>query len=219
MSPLQLKQVTVGPWQENCYLLVCPDTKDAALIDPGEEFAKIAKMVGRARVRKILLTHTDLDHIGALEQARTAFRAPVYVHVNDVNRPSHPEALRTPIKGTRPLQDGQTIRVGAHSLKVYEAPGHTPGHVVFQFDTRAIVGDAIFPGGLGRTHNADELTTALYHLQRVIFRWPDNVRLYPGHGKPTTVGAERDKFMRYLANPRANDFFGDVSWASTTGSM
>src|SRR5207302_31295 len=94
MARLQLKQVTVGPWQENCYLLVDPETKDAALIDPGDEFDKIARMVSRARVKKILLTHSDLDHIGALEQARVACRAPVYVHVNDLNRPSHPEAPR-----------------------------------------------------------------------------------------------------------------------------
>lgn len=213
MSRLQLKQSTVGAWQENCYLLVCPDTKEAALIDPGDEFDQLAKMVGRVQVKKILLTHGDLDHIGALDQARTAYRAPVYVHPNDVSRPKHPEASRSALKDTKPLREGQTIRVGAHTLKVYEVPGHTPGHVVFQFDTRAIVGDTIFPGGPGRTRSPDDLALALYHLQRVVFRWPDNIRLYPGHGKPTTVGAERENFMRFVAQPRDKDLCGDVSWA------
>ncbi len=212
MSRLQLKQETVGKWQENCYLLIDPDTKDAALIDPGEEFDKIAKLVGRACVKKILLTHTDLDHIGALEQARVAYRAPVFVHERDVERPSHPEAPREKIRDAQLLKEGQTIRIGKHSLKVYEVPGHSPGHVIFVFDQRAIVGDAIFPGGPGRSHTPDDLQTALFHLQRVIFRLPDNVKLYPGHGQPTTVGAERENFMRFIARPRAADLQGDVSW-------
>ena len=212
MARLQLKLVTVGAWQENCYLLVDPENKAAALVDPGDEFDKIAKMVGRARVKKILLTHSDLDHIGALEQARVAYRAPVYVHANDVNRPSQPEAPREKIRDSRPLEEGQTVRIGRQALKVYEVPGHTPGHVIFVFDSRAIVGDAIFPGGPGRSHYADDLQTALYHLQRVVFRLPDNVRLYPGHGQATTVGAERENFMRFVARPRAADVHGDVSW-------
>ena len=212
MPRLQLKTVTVGPWQENCYLLIDPQSKDAALVDPGDEFEKIAKMVGRARVRKILLTHTDLDHIGALEQARVAYRAPVYVHERDVDRPSHPEAPRERLRDTKPLHEGQTIRIGKEQVKVHEVPGHTPGHVMFTFDDRALVGDAIFPGGPGRSHSPEDLQTSLYHLQRVIFRLPDKVTLYPGHGEPTTVGAERESFMRFVARPRAGDVHGDVSW-------
>jgi hydroxyacylglutathione hydrolase len=212
MPRLQLKHVTVGRWQENCYLLVDPATKDAALVDPGDEFEKIARMVGRARVKKILLTHTDLDHIGALEQARVAFRAPVYVHVNDVNRTSHPEAPREKLRDTTPLREGQTVRIGRQSVKTHEVPGHSPGHVIFVFDRRAIVGDAIFPGGPGHSHSPEDLQTSLYHLQRVVFRLPDNITLYPGHGQPTTVGAERENFMRFMSRPRAADAHGDVSW-------
>ena len=212
MSRLQLKQVTVGQWQENCYVLVCPETKDAALVDPGEEFDKIAKLVGNARVTKILLTHSDLDHIGALDAARVAYRAPVYIHPKELTRANHPEAPRKPIANTKPLREGQTLRVGTHTLTVYDVPGHTPGHVAFLLDDRALVGDAIFPGGPGRSHSPADLATALYHLQRIVFRWPDRTTLYPGHGKPTTVGAEREKFMRFLAQPRASDAYGDVSW-------
>ncbi len=213
MSLLQLKQVTVGQWQENCYLLICPETKEAALVDPGDEFQKIAQLVGRMPVKKILLTHSDLDHIGALEEARREYGAPVYIHPDELTRPSHPEAPRPPIANTKPLREGQTIRVGTHTLRIYEVRGHTPGHVVFQFDDRAIVGDAIFPGGPGRSHSPAELESLLYHLQRVVFRWPDRTLLYPGHGKPTSVGAERDALMRFLAKPRASDLCGDVSWA------
>jgi hydroxyacylglutathione hydrolase len=213
MSRLQIKQVTLGAWQENCYVLVCPDTRDAVLIDPGDEFEKIQRLVGKLKVSKILLTHTDIDHIGALDAAREAYRVPVYVHPDDLNRPAHPEAPRTRIEQTKPLREGQTIRVGAHSLKVFELPGHTPGHVAFLLDDRAIVGDAIFPGGPGRTGSPEALAQALYHLQRVVFRWPDRTALYPGHGKHTTVGAERESFMRFLAKPRAATAFGDVSWA------
>ncbi|MBI1800699.1 MAG: MBL fold metallo-hydrolase [Chloroflexi bacterium] len=194
-------------------MLTCPETKESALVDPGDEFDQIVALVGRTRVKRILLTHTDLDHIGALEQARDTFRANVYVHAKELTRPSHAEAPRKPILSAQPLSDGQSIRIGRHSLTVYETPGHTPGHVVFRFDRRAIVGDAIFPGGPGRTHSPADLETGLYHLQRVVFRWDDRITLYPGHGQPTTVGAQRDNFMRFLAKPRADDLYGDVSWA------
>jgi glyoxylase-like metal-dependent hydrolase (beta-lactamase superfamily II) len=214
MARLQIKQVTVGKWQENCYLLVCPETKEAALIDPGDEFEKIAKMVGKVRVTKILLTHADPDHIGALQQARTVFRAPVLAHPNEVDRPSYPNVPPIKIEGTKPLSEGQTIRIGTGSVKVFEVPGHTPGQVVFLLDDRAIVGDSIFTGGPGRTKKPEDLVTSLYNLQRVVFRWPDRTKLYAGHGKPTTVGAERDNFMRYLAQPREADQCGDVSWAN-----
>jgi glyoxylase-like metal-dependent hydrolase (beta-lactamase superfamily II) len=213
MSRLQLKLVTVGKWQENCYLLVCPDTNEAALFDPGEEFDLIARMVGKARVTKIILTHTDIDHVGALEQARRKYHAPVYVHPGELARPPHPESPRAPLEGTRSLREGQVIRVGSHQIRAFDVRGHSPGHVVFHFDDRALVGDAIFPGGPGRTHDAAALSLALYHLQRIVFRWPDRTILYPGHGKPTTVGAERDRFMRFLAKPRADEHYGDVSWA------
>ena len=213
MSRLQLKQVTVGRFQENCYLLVCPETGEAALFDPGEEFDKILRMAGKARVTKILLTHSDIDHIGALEQARQKFRAPVYVHAADVSRPPHGETPRQKLENTRALREGQVVRVGRHQVTTFEVPGHSPGHVVFHFDDRALVGDTIFPGGPGRSPDPAALSQALYHLQRVIFRWPDRTTLYPGHGKPTTVGAERERFMRYIAKPRAAELQGDVSWA------
>ena len=127
MSRLQLKQVTVGKWQENCYLLVCPDTNEAALFDPGEEFEKIARMVGNARVTKILLTHSDVDHVGALERARQKYRAPVYAHPSEVSRPPNPEASRAPLENTRTLHEGQIIASRAHQIRTLEVPGHLLG--------------------------------------------------------------------------------------------
>lgn len=213
MSRLQIKKITVGTWQENCYLLRCPDTNESALIDPGDEFDRIVKLIGRSRVTKILLTHADIDHIGALDQARVACRAPVYVHPAELSRQQHVENPRAGLRGTRPLQEGQTIRIGKHRAKVFEIPGHAPGHVVFLLDERAVVGDTIFPGGPGRTRTPADLESALYHLQRVVFRWPDSTFLFPGHGDGTRVGAMRDQFMRFVAKPRAADLCGDVSWS------
>ena len=156
MSKLILKQVTVHPdWQMNCYVLICPETKHAALIDPGAEFEKIAAMVGRAQVRKILLTHSDIDHIGALAEAREKYRVPVYLHPNDVERTGRDGSIRR-VEETRPLKEGMTVRIGNHSVKTYEVFGHSPGHVVFRFDSRAIVGDTIFPGGPGHTRTPEQ---------------------------------------------------------------
>jgi hydroxyacylglutathione hydrolase len=104
------------------------------------------------------------------------------------------------------------LRVGRHFVRVVHVPGHTPGSVALRFDRRAIVGDAVFPGGPGHTDTPGALQTLLLSLQRTVFTWPDDTSLYPGHGDPTTVGDERPAFQAFLARPRPPDLCGDVTW-------
>lgn len=206
---LELRLLVVGGFQENCYLLVEPETNAAILIDPGAEAGRVLAWLEGSAVRLILLTHAHLDHIGALAEVRAALDVRVGLHPAD-----NALAAEHNISPDFALADGVAVQLGPHDLMVVHTPGHSPGHVCLRFDTRAIVGDAIFPGGPGHTNTPDELSVSLDSLQHTVFTWPDETALYPGHGRGTTVGQERPGFDKLLAKPLPPDLHGDVTWAS-----
>jgi glyoxylase-like metal-dependent hydrolase (beta-lactamase superfamily II) len=201
---LKLQTLAVGEYGTNCYLLTCPETNRAVLIDPGGDGEAILELVAGTHVTRILLTHGHADHTMALDQVRTALKAPVGIHPADV--------APFGVEADFDLKDGKRMGVGRHYIRVVHIPGHTPGSVALRFDRRAIAGDAIFPGGPGHTRTPEALQTLLLSLQRTVFTWPDDTLIYSGHGDYTTVGAERPAFQEFLARPRALDMCGDVTW-------
>ncbi len=206
---LQLNKLVVGSWAVNCYLVVDEATNQAVLIDPGEEAEKILAWIREVRVERILLTHGHFDHVGALEAVREALDVPVGIHPADQ---THFE-----LKADFDLEHGDLIPIGEGQLRVVFVPGHTPGSVAFILGrdaefSQVVVGDAIFPGGPGRTEDNAALQTLLDALQREVFAWDDAVQLYPGHGEATTVGAERPEFEAFVAKTLPLDLFGDISW-------
>ncbi len=207
--PLELRALVVGPWQENCYLLADPTTNDALLIDPGDEAGRILEWLAGATVRKILLTHADHDHVGALAGVRDALGVPAGLHPGDDDL-----AASNDVSADFALNDGDQVPLGANVITVVHTPGHTPGSVCLRCGNRAIVGDAVFPGGPGHTDSPEALEQALAGLQRTAFTWPDETTLYPGHGDPTTVGRERAAFEAFVARPRPPGLHGDVTWGA-----
>ena len=204
---LDLRVLALGQWQENCYLLVDRATNEALLIDPGDEAGRVLEWAEGTTVRSILLTHAHRDHVGALAEVRAALGVLAGLHPDD-----EPLAAKYGVAADFALIDGDVVRLGAHEIRVAHSPGHTPGSVCLCFDSRAAVGDVIFPGGPGHTNTPAELNQSLAALQRTVFTWPDETTLYPGHGRPTTVGQERAGFEAFLARPRPADMCGDVSW-------
>jgi hydroxyacylglutathione hydrolase len=201
---LSLQILPVGEYGTNCYLLACPETGRALLVDPGADFEKVLALCEGVQVTRILLTHGHFDHLLALDGVREELRVPAGVHPLD--------AAEFGIAADFSLRDGMRLRVGRRFVRVVHVPGHTPGSVALRFDRRAIVGDAIFPGGPGHTDSPEALQTLLLSLQRTVFTWPDDIVLYPGHGDATTVGAERPAFREFLARPRSPGQCGDVTW-------
>jgi len=199
-----LRRLEVGPWPMNCYLVRCSETGQTAIIDPGADTGAILAAVGEAPVACILLTHAHPDHVDALEAVRQATGVPVGLHVAD--------AEFFGVEGDFPLLDGAEVEVGRGLLKVVHVPGHTPGSVCLRFGGRAIVGDAIFPGGPGHTTSPEALAQSLMSLGRTVFTWPAETELYPGHGGSTTVGAEQADFERFVAADPPPGLCGDVSW-------
>jgi hydroxyacylglutathione hydrolase len=201
---LELKRLEVGPWPMNCYLVRCRVSGEVAIVDPGAGADAILAAVGDAPVRCVLLTHAHPDHVGALDAVCQATAALIGVHPAD--------AAAFEVRADFPLLDGMEVEVGRSRLTVVHVPGHTPGSVCLRLNGQVVVGDAIFPGGPGHTVSPEALAQSLVSLGQVVFAWPDETELYPGHGAATTVGAERAAFERFIAEDHPPDLCGDVAW-------
>lgn len=192
--------VTVGPFQENCYLLGDPASGRGVLIDPGDEPARIIRMVQDAGVviDSIWLTHGHLDHIGAVTALRREWHVPVLLHPRDLPlyRRAAQQAefyglsVEQPADPDGELHDGQELSLGEHAFTVRHTPGHAPGHVIFVGNGVMVGGDLLFAGSIGRTDlplsNAADMDTSL----ALVAGFDPSIVVYPGHGPPTTIRAE-----------------------------
>ncbi len=197
--------IPVTAFQQNCSLVWCDQTMDAAVIDPGGDLGMVLGEVKRLglQLKAIWLTHAHIDHAGGAGELAQRLQLPIVgPHEGDQfwidGLPQQsamfgfPPAL--PFAPTRWLHDGDTVAIGHETLNVRHCPGHTPGHVVFhapQID-RAFVGDVLFAGSIGRTDfpqgNHQQLIDSI--TQRL---WPmgDETVFIPGHGPESTFGRER----------------------------
>lgn len=202
---LHYQIIPVTHYQQNCTLLWCDQTRDAAVVDPGGDIERILSAVEAQGVTltQILLTHGHLDHVGGTAALVKRLALPVIgPHEDDlfwINLlPQQAQMMGfTPVDNFQPtqlLQQGDQVKVGNASLEVLHCPGHTPGHVIFfHRDSRlALVGDVLFKGSIGRTdfprgNHADLLDA----IRSRVFPLGDDVRFIPGHGPMSTLGYER----------------------------
>jgi hydroxyacylglutathione hydrolase len=198
---MKIQTLTVGPLEENCYLVVDESTNRAVLIDPGDEPARILAAVyeSGAALESIWLTHAHFDHLGGLAGVVRAH--PVPVHMHPLEEPLHEiavdAALRFGIRIEAPprpdceLAEGDRLQVGSQQLDVIHVPGHAPGHVAFHDDKVIFGGDCLFAGSIGRTDlpfaDRETLDASVARLMTL----GDELTLYPGHGPATTIGRER----------------------------
>lgn len=205
-NTLDLRSVTVGSMQENCYVLHDLTTGQCLVFDPGAEPERIMPLIGDSRVTAILLTHAHADHIGAVEPIRAATGAPVSIHRAELPALGkiHHDTL---------IDDGDTITWGEHTIRAVHTPGHTPGMISFIIDDQqAIVGDTLFGGGPGYTRSAADFRTTLVTLRDVILSWPDSLVCYPGHGDAFQLGDRRARIAQFVARDHPARFSGDAEW-------
>lgn len=199
-----IDSVTVGPLQENCYLVVCAETREALVIDPGDEPNKIIDMVeyNKSVVKLIVCTHGHWDHVLGVRGVQEITGAPFWMPENDwelLARDAHEHKAMMVGSTVEPvpppdefLSGGQTVDVGKFNFKVMNTPGHSPAHVSLYYDGHVFSGDCLFAGGIGRTDlpyaNQDVL---LNSLRAELLVLPDATVVYPGHGPRTTIGQER----------------------------
>ena len=205
-SAVDLRLVTVGSMQENCYVLHDPATGQCVVFDPGAEPERILALAGDSTITAILLTHAHADHIGAVEAIRAATLAPVSIHRAEL------PALGA-IHHDTEIEDGDEIALGTHVIRAVHTPGHTPGMLSFIVDDRyAIVGDTIFAGGPGRTRSAGDFRTTLATLRDVVLRWPETYMCYPGHGDAFALADVRERISEFVAREHPAGFHGDAEW-------
>ena len=205
---------TVGPLQENCYLVVDETTARAVLVDPGEDDQIILDMIARsgAKLDAIWLTHAHFDHIGALEAVHRVHPVPVHLHPLDLPFYETLSAraavmyglpFEQPTAATLPIADGDELACGSLRFRVMHAPGHAPGLVSFNGHGVALAGDLLFAGSIGRT---DLPLCDPYAMERSLDRaleLDDQTIVYPGHGPKTSIGVERrsNPFLSGRARP------------------
>lgn len=206
MSKMELRARPVGPWPMNTYVLICPETKESVLFDPGADPHTLQEMLAGSNPIALLLTHTHPDHVMALDEMRTRLNVPVYAHAG-------PHFQGQTIAKEDTLAAGDTFPVGNHTLRVYETPGHIPDQICFAIegDNRVVVGDTIFEGGPGRTWSPADFQTTLQTLQNVVLQWPDDTICYPGHGPHFRLGDKRAAIEAFIAKDHG-DFHGDATW-------
>jgi hydroxyacylglutathione hydrolase len=198
---MKIQTLTVGPLEENCYLVIDESTNRAVLIDPGDEPARILAALHEsgATLESIWLTHAHFDHLGGLAGVLRAHPVPVYMH--PLEAPLHEVAvdsalrfgirIEAPPVPDRDLAEGDRVQVGSHQFEVIHVPGHAPGHVAFHDENAIFGGDCLFAGSIGRTDlpfaDRETLDASVARLMTL----GDELNLYPGHGRATTIGRER----------------------------
>jgi len=192
-----LETVAVGAYQANCYILANKDGSEAIIIDPGDEYDKIKKIIDKHKLipKLVINTHGHIDHIGA----NSKFGLPIYIHKDDAgfltdsskNLSSFlnlPEPRRLEIKI---LNDKDKVRVDNLTLEVIHTPGHTPGGICLKTDDLMLTGDTLFAGGIGRTDFPYASDEKMINSLKKLLAYPDQVKIYPGHGPSSTIGQEK----------------------------
>lgn len=187
-----IKKLSVGPMDNNIYIVIDPTTNASVIIDASDEAELILEAVKGTNVVAIWETHGDWDHIGALDEVRDALKVPVAIHPADAGELTQAPDIE--------LADGQVLEVGNLRFTVAHTPGHSPGGVTFYTPGHLIAGDTLFPGGPGNTKRpGGDFPLIVRMIQEKLFTLPDETRVYSGHGKDTTIGAERPNLPVWLA--------------------
>jgi len=202
----------VGPFANNIYVVTDAATRETAILDVGFEPGKVIELVRREKllVRWLLATHAHYDHVAAMLPVQQAVGGVFALHPSD-----RPLLERVELQGSmfglppvevpevgHDLVPGERVPLGEHSIDVLFTPGHAPGHVTFKHGSTLWSGDVLFAGSVGRTDlpgaSWDQLERS---IRDVLFPLGDDMKVLPGHGPATTIGAER----------KSNPFVGEVA--------
>lgn len=220
MSDLVVESVTVGPFRQNSWVVGDPATREAVLVDPGDEPEAIEALLARLGLepRYVLNTHAHLDHVGAVHHFQQTRGLPFHLHPGDrewlENLPLQGRMFGLPTSPVprvdRWIADGETFPIGGRTIEVIHTPGHTPGSCcLFLRDDRVLLtGDTLFAGSVGRTDFPGGSWAQLERsIRERLFPLGDDVTFFPGHGPASTLGEER----------RTNPFVGEAARAGALG--
>ena len=201
---VRIVKVNMGPFNNNGYIVSCPDTNEGILIDTPAEPELLLNEVGDVSIKAILITHNHQDHLLGFDEITGSLDAPVGITTADKGPlPKAPDVE---------LTDGQVIPFGNQELRVLVTPGHTDGASCFLVGKHLFSGDTLFPGGPGKTRSPEALATILENVRAKLLTLPDDVLVYPGHGDDTTIVEARRREAVYASKEHPADLFGDIDW-------
>jgi len=201
---LVLDALMVGALQTNCYILGCPETREALVIDPGAEAELIVGALDKhgLKLKTVVLTHGHADHIGACGELRRVPGVTLAVHREDAPLLSDAHRNLTAYIGSpltlpaaeRLLGDGDRVECGTVGLTVLHTPGHTRGSICLHGEGLLFSGDTLFAGAVGRTDfPGGDFKTLIASLKNRLMPLPDDTVVYPGHGPASTMGIEKEE--------------------------
>lgn len=188
----RLNAFAVEPYDNNVYVISDPASREALLIDAANDADRILAELEGLSVSHILTTHGHPDHVQAVAAVRAATGALFTCHAGDAGMmPMTPDLL---------ARDGDRYRFGAYELLAIHTPGHTPGSLCFLIEDHLFTGDTLFPGGPGNTSGPGaSFPTIIGSIRDRLFPLGDRTRVLPGHGKETTIGAERGQLQTWVS--------------------
>ncbi len=205
---LKIRKVEVTPFAQNCRVLACTRTKNAAVVDPGGDTHLITAVLAQEHLEleQIWLTHSHLDHCGGVADLKNKSGAAVYAHPLEKELRANvvaickaygipPGSMQNCPEPDFPLNGGEQVTIGDEVFEVLFTPGHSPGHICFYHRESAnlIAGDTLFAGSIGRTDlPGGDFSTLISSIKDVIFALPLETAVLPGHGPDTTVAHEKN---------------------------
>ena len=201
---IRIFKTSCGPYDNNAYLIVSPDTNEGIIIDAPMEPEVLLQEALNIDVKYILITHRHQDHLAGLSTIREKTGALIGVHGEDA------EAL--PMEADFLLKDQDNIVVANINMTVLHTPGHTPGSVCYLVEDNIFSGDTLFPGGPGHSSSAGKLSQTINSITEKLFVLPDSLSLLPGHGKEGVLGVSKEEYKLFASRPHPEDLSGDVLW-------
>jgi glyoxylase-like metal-dependent hydrolase (beta-lactamase superfamily II) len=198
-----IKKLVVGPIMANCYILGCQDTREAVVIDPGDESERIVMLLAeeKLKLKYIINTHGHFDHVGGNRELKAATEADILIHALDepmlgqlanAARGFGLDGVENSPPADRTIDEGDEITFGNITLKVIHMPGHSQGGVALYTDSIVFVGDSLFAGSIGRTDlPGGDYHTLISSIKDKLFQLPDETVVYTGHGPQTSIKQEK----------------------------
>lgn len=193
----EFKKIEVGYLQENCYILIDCETKDAVIIDPGDEGARLSKEIDNmdVNVKSILLTHGHVDHTGAVDYLRSYYKTTLFMNKKDyemiMNNTEVFGKITTDIP-ERFIEDGDEIHIGNTVINCISTPGHSPGGMCYLVHDLLFAGDTLFCSSVGRWDlPGGNYGTLMDSIRTKLLVLPDHTKVMTGHGPNTTIKNEK----------------------------
>lgn len=203
---VRINKINMGPYDNNGYIVVCPETGEGIIIDTPAEPEKLLNEIGDVKIGHILITHNHQDHLLGFDEITGSVGALVGIGTNDASALPRPPEVN--------LKDGDVIKFGNQELQVLATPGHTDGAVCLLVGKHLFSGDTLFPGGPGKTRSPEALQQIISNITGKLLVLSDDTVVYPGHGLDTTIGDARREYQSFASRSHPSELFGEVTWSA-----